>query len=284
MRDKNPGSRPKSLAKICSMHEPLPRYKLNRVVVAAHSSSKHANMKSDDSFVTLQDVFQPQKADSNLARATNEQQEIENKWGAVWAEASLVPSIVVIDDAVPVHEHGVATAVLEQDAVGPATAEDPTPYRRGGCLAIVIGLTFTLVSILSTAATELAAIVVYLLAAAFYQAAETCKCGDGKNSLTPLLLFYAIFQLVVAMLMVVDAVLLALSIFVAELLGFLCWVSATIFGCSLSTGLYWHQYIRKLNHFMRWAFRSFHQGWKPERGLYNNFQSNEEPSSASARV
>ncbi len=27
----------------------------------------------------------------------------------------------------------------------------------------------------------------------------------------------------------------------------------------------WHQYIRKVSHLTRWAFRSFHNGWTPER-------------------
>lgn len=35
----------------------------------------------------------------------------------------------------------------------------------------------------------------------------------------------------------------------------------------------WHQYVRKMSHLARWTFRSFHQGWKPERAFPVDFKS-----------
>jgi hypothetical protein len=58
---------------------------------------------------------------------------------------------------------------------------------------------------------------------------------------------------------------------ISETLGFATGVVMLIV-CSCTGNCYniaqeWHQYIRKVSHLTRWAFRSFHHGWEPERVL-----------------
>ena len=64
---------------------------------------------------------------------------------------------------------------------------------------------------------------------------------------------------------------------ISEVLGLATGLIMTIL-CSLSgdcveASIQWHQYIRKLSHLSRWAFRSFHKGWKPERVFPLDFDS-----------
>lgn len=261
------------------------------------SSANRSEKKSR--FVTFQNSFHPEAAASNLATVTGQHGVVHNKWGTVWAEATLIldpneaatsatpPSIAVaVDDeeasvvsttAPPVNPDCItgsnhANAAVESVSASPSTTTAPegafivttieAPYYHGHCLDTILGVSMTSAAISATFGFELASIVLYSVANGFFQAALLCKCeGRGCTLLLPL---YGIFQLVCSLLMVTDATLLSVSIIVTELLAQTTWLLTSCFGgCKI--GAEWHQYIRKLCHLTRWAFRGDQNEGEPRR-------------------
>ena len=106
---------------------------------------------------------------------------------------------------------------------------------------------------------ELAASIVYFLAAGFFSVANNMKEG-------PLFLIYFILMIVVRTLMLVDALVLIMSVFVSELIGSLAFAVTFAFaGSDLASQ--WKQYIRKITHLVRCMFRSCHKDWGLERNI-----------------
>jgi hypothetical protein len=58
-------------------------------------------------------------------------------------------------------------------------------------------------------------------------------------------------------LMIVDSILLLSSIIVSESLAFTAYIINSILSCC-TNGNHWHQYIRKVCHLIRWAFRDIY--------------------------
>jgi hypothetical protein len=120
----------------------------------------------------------------------------------------------------------------------------------------VVGVSLFLASVATTLALEIAAGALYMVASLFYIV--------GNNSAAALpytTLLYMLCAFIAAILLMVDTILCVwVSVLVTELLA-----AATGFICSflggLETGMAWHQYIRKINHLMRWAIRTTSAKW-----------------------
>jgi hypothetical protein len=73
-----------------------------------------------------------------------------------------------------------------------------------------------------------------------------------------------LFFLIIKVLLFVDALLLAISVGVTELLAGLAAVLVTL-SAGVRQGREWYQYIRKLCTLARWLVRSQHSKWQPPR-------------------
>ena len=110
----------------------------------------------------------------------------------------------------------------------------PQPWKHSNLIDLILGFALTLVSFLCTIKIEIAAIVVYTIAAGCY------FLGEEVFSATPLLLAKSICLTVTAALMIADAVLLTVSVVVTEVLGGVAFFLCAIFGGPRS-GTEWHQ-------------------------------------------
>lgn len=226
-------------------------------------------------FVTLHSAFHPENGDQSLAVAIREQQNAENKWGAVWAEATLLeddatPSPAPQPSAPAESDVGASSIDASQGGGGggasTATAASPIPpWRKSNFFEMTFGVTCTIAAVATTFGVELAAAFVFVAAAAFYNAAYFCK----RRHNTIMYFLWAIFGLVYVIFQVTDAVLLTVSVLVAELLALLGCFMTFLSG---NQGLLWHQYIRKLCHLTRWAFRDFHSSWQFPKRHYPLFR------------
>jgi hypothetical protein len=252
------------------------------------------NKNSDDpKYVTWADVFHPENAPATLAPQVRELHPSGHEWGAVWAEATLVtdltPSAPFKPPAPSAPTAPIVTVVavdedLEQDhlfpdpsgkpdVVSPVTIPRPSipsPWTKGNFFSTLLGGSLTIGAVSATFGLELGAAIVYLLAAAFYNLFRLIHEASSESILRPCALpvyfFCALFLTLATIFMFVDCILLLLSVFVSELLALITFLLCLLFG-GCGAGAAWHQYIRKLCHLTRWAFRSFHKGWKPERGF-----------------
>jgi len=222
-------------------------------------------------FVTLHSAFHPENGDQSLAVAIREQQLAENKWGAVWAEATLVEEDVTPSSPAPSAptksdvEAGSIDASQQEGPSTAATAPQMPPWRKSNLFEMIFGITFTIAAVASTFGVELAAALVFVVAATFYNVAAFCK---RQNNIF-MYFWWAVFGLVYVVLQVTDAILLTVSVFVAELLAALGCLMTFVSG---HQGLQWHQYIRKLCHLTRWAFRDFHSSWEFPKRTYPLFR------------
>jgi hypothetical protein len=249
--------------------------------------NKHSE---DPKYVTWADVFHPETA--TLAPQVRELHPEGNEWGAVWAEATLItdvtPSAPIEPSKPIVSSAPIATVVtidgdVEQDSLVPDTISKPddtspspgatiSPWTKGNFFSTLVGGSLTIGAVASTFGLELAAATTYLLTVVFYNlfqlTSEGFQASDSllRSCALPVYLCCALFLMLAAIFTFVDCILLLVSVLVSELLALVtCLLCVLCGGCG--AGAAWHQYIRKLCHLTRWAFRSFHKGWTPERGF-----------------
>lgn len=260
---------------------------------SSNANSNNLSPPKPSRFVTLQHAFHPEDAD--VCITTRKQQIAENKWGAVWVEATLVST-----DAQPQQEVVAVSSDVEEapntttsttstdsnlatsdndatpnvDVVEDKLSTTTTPIKRASALVMdtplkgghffdtMFGLAFTIAAVVTAVAIELLAAIVYVLAVGFYKTADYCLTRGQRFVF--FLPFYGLFQTVYSVLTFLDAVLLTLSVFAAEILAYFGWL-LTVCAGGYKKGAQWHQYIRKLCHLTRWAFRGFHHGWEPSR-------------------
>ena len=228
--------------------------------------------KDDDSYVSVGDAFHPSMGSDALSpelRQQLEQEENQNMWGVVWAEATLVPTgetnrdiskpEVLVDEG-----SGSPQPIKEQapvaDPNGTSTRVEEVNFppsspllRNGHCMDILLGSSLAIAAVCSTYALELGASVVYSHACVFYYLSQ--KCNDIG---VMLYLFYGIFFLVAVILLAIDSTLLVVSVVGAELLANLAFLLCFIFG-GPRVASEWKQYIRRICHLTRWAFRGCFQ-------------------------
>mmetsp|Transcript_19809 Transcript_19809/g.35715 ORF Transcript_19809/g.35715 Transcript_19809/m.35715 type:complete len:319 (+) Transcript_19809:161-1117(+) len=191
----------------------------------------------------------------------NEGVETVSPWETFFKEArGDIPIAIAerVDESstVQVPSQGEVTAVSESQT------ESPSRPLGKGCFYLegLVGSVLALAVALLVFSLELTGALVYVLAVAFNNIASM----QGMPTLLK-----AIFLLVVHTFMVVDSICLLCSVMISEVFGFVTALVMLIF-CACSGDCYkasqqWYQYIRKVSHLTRWAFRSFHWQWKPER-------------------
>mmetsp|Transcript_61454 Transcript_61454/g.150404 ORF Transcript_61454/g.150404 Transcript_61454/m.150404 type:complete len:379 (+) Transcript_61454:273-1409(+) len=155
--------------------------------------------------------------------------------------------------------------------------EQTSSPRFEGCFYIegLVGCVFAISVGLGVFFTELVGATIYMFAVGFYKLA--------KHPNTPIF-FKALFQLITQIFMVVDSVFLLSSVLISEILGFVVGIVLFVI-CAFSTkdpynrSIEWAVYIRTFAHLVRQTFRTFHQGWEPDRkfplGQANGHNENE---------
>ena len=103
------------------------------------------------------------------------------------------------------------------------------PWKHSNLIDLILGFSLTITCILVTVKLEIAAILIYILAAG--------SQWLGDERLVP---FKPLLFVLVAIFMFVDAVLLTVSVLVTEILGWVAHLLCTIFGGPRS-GYEWHQ-------------------------------------------
>lgn len=177
---------------------------------------------------------------------------------------STVVEAVVIDGPHE-HESGDNGAVEEdplrrpEDPKTAASVSYPSPYTNGNFIEVVLGTGLALSAVASVLAIDLSAAIVYLLECGFCQVSNSFKRLGGFFA--P---FYALFIMIVYVLMFVDMTLLAVSVLVAEILAVNTWLVTMLFGGCQQAAI-WHQYVRRMCHLTRWALRFDLGEWAPAR-------------------
>jgi hypothetical protein len=110
----------------------------------------------------------------------------------------------------------------------------PQPWKHSNLIDLILGSALVLACFVCTISIEIAAIIVYTLAAGFHFLADEIFFS------TPLLLAKSICLILTAVFMIVDAVLLVVSLLVTEILGVVAFFLCALFGGPTS-GILWHQ-------------------------------------------
>lgn len=161
------------------------------------------------------------------------------------------------------------TTTTEQPQVDQAIKKDQKVGN--GCFYFegVMGVTLTIAAVTATFVIELLAAIFYCLAAGTHFSASDQELH---------MCIRVGLLVVVQFLMIADAILLTTNVLVTEVLGIVTCIITSLCGCNFQAGDAWRLYVRKVCHLTRWAFRSFHNGWAPER-IYPSAIEQRMPSS-----
>ena len=233
------------------------------------------------SFVSWADTFHPERAYEGTDHP-------DDRWGIVWAEATLVDKnacegsenpddpkpksgVASTEDTV-IHAVAIRTdnddsCISEVTTHGDveAVSEDGRerfPCTSGNPVEILVGTLLTFTAVIAVWMIDLTATIIFFLLSSFYYLSKIFQNLGGI-----FLLFYGLFQFLAGLFVLVDAILLCLSVFIAELLAGLAYLLCGLFGgCKSASN--WHQYTRKICHLTRWAFRGVTEGWSPNRNEF----------------
>jgi hypothetical protein len=176
------------------------------------------------------------------------------------------------DDYETVTTDDAANSLPNRHAAAAAAAEplnhslSRSPCSQGRFLDVTIGSSLTIAAVAAVFAIEISAIVVYGLAVGFFHTYR--QLAKISSRLPFLWLFVFVFALVTQVLKVVDSLLLAISVFLSEVLaGVTCLLCSLFGGCH--AGSDWHQFIRRVCHLTRWSVRDLHHKWTPERRIFS---------------
>lgn len=290
----------------CTIHCKTPsRNKIQKisfhaVLIVHRTKMKNHKPSHYSNYITIKDVFHPESLYATEQAPPTGTAEVvvidesphpaagANKWNVVWAEATLLNDDSKDsggennNNSIP-HPISTATASASSSTTPTLTVLD-APYHHSGLLESAIGIPLMIGAVAATALTELGALLVYGTAVAMHAFALKCKQTNcGVFSFIPQLLYF-IFELHVAVLMLCDYILLISSVIISESLAFSCWMVNSILSC-FRCGMPWHQYIRRVCHVTRWAFRDFHVHWEPSRAFpcgRPNEDNDQPPHSATA--
>lgn len=124
---------------------------------------------------------------------------------------------------------------VASNTTGGTVVDGPVePWRHSGGLDLIFGFMFAFVAWITTLKLEIAAFVIYALAALFHIMAEKVF---GRTYAT--LFCKSIFDVLTAVMMIVDSVLIMVSLLVSELLGAVALFLISLFGGPRS-GTEWH--------------------------------------------
>jgi hypothetical protein len=222
---------------------------------AAHKTRyKQNKMKT----LTWAETLHPEEAEAFID-PLNQGENRGSPWTTVYYEArSDIPVAVAerVEEEVPQKvENEVMVSPYPEATTFENEISENKDRNYGRCMTVLLGGTMALVAVISAFAIELVAAIIYCLAVGFHHLAPA---GEVAICLR------AIILLIVQILMVTDAILLTSNVLLTEVLGVTCWLLCAIFG-GCEVGAAWHQYIRKICHLTRWAFRGFHEGMQPVR-------------------
>jgi hypothetical protein len=204
--------------------------------------------QDDASFISWAATLHPESATTSI---DPRHQSNENPWMTVYHETVPVMSedslpvavqVVSVDedpDLSSLHDPSDRHALENGDSgdhrvKNSPSRHPPQPWRHSNLMDLILGLTLAITSILVTFEIELAAIMIYMLAAGSNFLAENVFHQPVS------MMFKSIALLVTSIFMFVDVVLMTVSILVTEII---CWVAhllCALFGGPRS-GSEWHQ-------------------------------------------
>jgi hypothetical protein len=200
--------------------------------------------EDDASFVSWAATLHPESATTSI---DPRHQSNENPWMTVLQETMTEDRLPVVVEVVSVDEdpadsslhrpsdsHGRDYDDCGDPRVKNSPSRRPQPWRHSNLIDLILGFSLAISSILVTFKIELAAIIIYMLAAGSNILAE-------KIFYHPVyMMFKAIALLLTSIFMFVDVVLLTVSVFVTEILGWVAHLLCAMFGGPRS-GSEWHQ-------------------------------------------
>jgi hypothetical protein len=141
-------------------------------------------------------------------------------------------------DAHDSHNHfhsSLAQEDPDEPSLGPpGCVYRPKPWRHSNAIDLVLGFMLSFVAWVTTVKLEVTAFVIYAVAALFHYMAEKVF-----NTSPATMLCKTIFNVLTAIMMIVDSVLIMVSVLVTELLGMVALFLCTFFGGPRS-GAEWH--------------------------------------------
>jgi hypothetical protein len=249
----------------------------------------------------LQVSAPPQEYDDNhvtptMVVAIDEPESNVNRWDVVWAEATLlngantqpmghnenVDSTVqqsgnsnshtvsavpeLISSAQTTSAGGINVHAASNTVTASNTSKYNTtdaPFYHGNIIEDIFGLSFAIAAVAGTLAFEISTMVVYVIATVLFEAAKKFQRNRSLLLGFALHICALVFILVAYTLLLVDAALFIGSIILAESWAISAGIVNALFSCG-QRGMIWHQYIRKICHLSRWAFREIYPSTEKE--------------------
>ena len=217
-----------------------------------------------------------------------------NRWDVVWAEATLLndttsppnggngnsdspvqPNKNSNIETIPVPPQpallsettstGGIDAPVSNSTTNSTSQNNPSdaPYYHGNIIEIIFGLSMTIAAVVGTLLFEIATMIVYIIATVLYEVAK--KFQRNHSLCLGFVLHVCAFSFILTAysIMLVDVSLFICSIIIAEILA----ITGGIVNVLLSfgeRGMIWHQYIRRMCHLTRWAFRDVYPSTEKE--------------------
>jgi hypothetical protein len=224
--------------------------------------SHHLSQNPESSFVTWIATLHPENAEVTIDQRFFVP---GNAWWTVYEEAKNdIPTATAVLATTTQGEDVEEQAIhignqLPDDTPNGARVGSPQKTCTGSSpLASLVGIILAIMSVITVFILEVSAVVVYITSAGFF---ILTKAMDPPSVLTGLP--YSICCLLYWSLALVDSFCLVASVFTTELLAGCAYLLCAIFGgCGAAAG--WHQFMRRICHLIRWAFRSKYE-YPPRR-------------------
>jgi hypothetical protein len=246
----------------------------------------------------LQVSAPPQEYEDNISHGTptvvvaidEPDNVVVNRWDIVWAEATLLSDtndppnttgdsnveLMVhpnnnsnihvtseVPELLPPTETVAVTSITVTTNDTPKRHTTDAPFYHGNLIEDIFGLSFTIAAVAGTLAFEISTMVVYIIATVLY--ATAMKFLQNRSVVLGFALHICaiVFIIVSYSLLLVDAALFISSIIVTEALAISVGMINTLFSYG-QRGMIWHQYVRKICHLFRWAFRDIYPSSEKE--------------------
>lgn len=211
-------------------------------IVRSHLQS-HLSNNPDSSFVSWIATLHPENASISI----DDRFFIPgNPWQIVYEETMLLD-----DDSDRLSSHQEEeNDMLDDDHSSESWRLTAELLRRCSPIDVLVGSTLTLVTVVTVASLEVAALIIYCFEFVF---SNLARMVNPPNLLT--LWIYGIAELLYHLFAMVDSMLLLLSVGIGELLAAIQYGLSLLFGgCSFAST--WHQAMRRIAHQIRARFRA----------------------------
>lgn len=204
----------------------------------------------------------------------------------VWAEAKIIPPASRMQENTEQSKSRPSCAnpsQAEQSRVVPPTKQPSSPSSAttfgnhqnensepsnilllpiSNCLDFLFGLPFAFAAFIVTFPFELVSTIVYSVASGFYYLSGGSRSFSERGAWGRIR--FVSLRPIVELLLLVDLILLVICILVTEILAGVSLLLTSLSG-NCSSGQKWHQYIRRICHLFRWAWRQTHSNLEPKR-------------------